>query len=370
MPASEQLERLLYILPVAAREGGVPADELARALGVSRETVLHDLEQATARAYYHPAGFVEEFSIYIEGDVVSVHCPAEFKRPARLSPREALALGLGLRALAAEADAERRAEILAFAERVERDLATPLHEMQPLQQLTFEVRQAPPMPSAPAMVRDEPVEIVMGEDELRGALNDAIVARRVCRISYLSPTAREPVDREIKPVRLIHASAHWYVAALIAGSDEARMYRLDRILHMRVTDKVFKPVTVDVPAEFTPRGEPAEVRVRYSPRIARWIAEQHDDVVVAADGQEAWHLLLETGADLVVSDVEMPRMDGFMLTEAIRASRQFRDLPVVLVTAMESEADKARGLAVGANAYRVKSAFDQTDLLATIERIL
>ena len=94
------------------------------------------------------------------------------------------------------------------------------------------------------------------------------------------------------------------------------------------------------------------------------------DVAVAADGQEAWQLLLETGADLVVSDVEMPRMDGFSLTETIRASRQFRDLPVVLVTAMESEADKARGLAVGANAYRLKSAFDQTDLLATIERIL
>jgi two-component system chemotaxis sensor kinase CheA len=94
------------------------------------------------------------------------------------------------------------------------------------------------------------------------------------------------------------------------------------------------------------------------------------DVVVAADGQEAWQLLLEGGADLVVSDVEMPRMDGFSLTETIRASREFRDLPVVLVTAMESEADKARGLAVGANAYRLKSAFDQTDLLTTIERIL
>jgi two-component system, chemotaxis family, sensor kinase CheA len=94
------------------------------------------------------------------------------------------------------------------------------------------------------------------------------------------------------------------------------------------------------------------------------------DVAVAADGQEAWQLLLEGGADLVVSDVEMPRMDGFTLTETIRASRQFKDLPVVLVTAMESEADKARGLAVGANAYRLKSAFDQTDLLATIDRIL
>jgi two-component system chemotaxis sensor kinase CheA len=94
------------------------------------------------------------------------------------------------------------------------------------------------------------------------------------------------------------------------------------------------------------------------------------DVIVASDGQEAWHLLLEVGADLVVSDVEMPRMDGFALTETIRSSPRFRTLPVILVTAMESDADKARGLAVGATAYRPKSAFDQTDLLATIEQIL
>ena len=53
MSASEQLERLLYILPAAARTDGAHVDELARALNVDRETVLHDLAQATARAYYH-----------------------------------------------------------------------------------------------------------------------------------------------------------------------------------------------------------------------------------------------------------------------------------------------------------------------------
>jgi two-component system chemotaxis sensor kinase CheA len=94
------------------------------------------------------------------------------------------------------------------------------------------------------------------------------------------------------------------------------------------------------------------------------------DVMAAVDGMEAWHLLSENGADLVVSDVEMPRMDGFSLTEAIRDSRRFRDLPVILVTALESDADKARGLAAGADAYCVKSAFDQKDLLATIARLL
>jgi two-component system chemotaxis sensor kinase CheA len=94
------------------------------------------------------------------------------------------------------------------------------------------------------------------------------------------------------------------------------------------------------------------------------------DVMAAVDGMEAWHLLSENGADLVVSDVEMPRMNGFSLTEAIRDSRRFRELPVILVTAMESDADKTRGLAAGADAYCLKSAFDQKDLLATIARLL
>jgi len=94
------------------------------------------------------------------------------------------------------------------------------------------------------------------------------------------------------------------------------------------------------------------------------------DVIAAVDGMEAWRLLSEKGADLVISDVEMPRMDGFSLTEAIRESKHFRDLPVILVTAMESDADKARGLAAGADAYCLKSSFDQKDLLATIARLL
>jgi len=94
------------------------------------------------------------------------------------------------------------------------------------------------------------------------------------------------------------------------------------------------------------------------------------EVTVAADGVEAWQLLLENGADLVVSDIEMPRMDGFSLTETIRGSKRFRDVPVILVTAMESDEDKARGLVAGADAYQLKSAFDQENLLATIRQML
>jgi len=94
------------------------------------------------------------------------------------------------------------------------------------------------------------------------------------------------------------------------------------------------------------------------------------EVIVAADGVEAWELLQERGADVVVSDVEMPRMDGFTLTETIRSSPRFRQIPVVLVTGLAREEDRARGLAVGANAYLVKSAFDQQNLLETIAQVL
>jgi two-component system chemotaxis sensor kinase CheA len=94
------------------------------------------------------------------------------------------------------------------------------------------------------------------------------------------------------------------------------------------------------------------------------------DVTTAADGREAWRLLQAGGADLVVADVEMPRMDGFALCEAIRGSARFRDLPVVLVTALESAADRRRGLDAGADAYLAKSGFDQRHLLDAVADLL
>ncbi|ADO68675.1 hybrid sensor histidine kinase/response regulator [Stigmatella aurantiaca] len=94
------------------------------------------------------------------------------------------------------------------------------------------------------------------------------------------------------------------------------------------------------------------------------------EVLPCADGAEAWERLQNVGADALVSDVEMPRMDGFALTEAVRTSPRFSRLPVVLVTARDLPEDKARGLGVGASAYLVKSTFDQTHLLETLRRLL
>jgi two-component system chemotaxis sensor kinase CheA len=92
-------------------------------------------------------------------------------------------------------------------------------------------------------------------------------------------------------------------------------------------------------------------------------------VTTAIDGLDAWNVLISGAFDLVVSDVDMPRMSGFDLTQKIRSDQRYTDLPVVLVTSLDSAEDRERGIDVGANAYIVKSSFDQSNLIEIIDRL-
>jgi two-component system chemotaxis sensor kinase CheA len=93
-------------------------------------------------------------------------------------------------------------------------------------------------------------------------------------------------------------------------------------------------------------------------------------VSTAIDGEDAFSTLQKAKFDLVVSDVEMPRMNGFALTSKIRTDGRYTQLPVVLVTGLETQADRERGIDAGANAYVVKGSFDQSNLLETIRRLI
>ncbi|MHB9111363.1 MAG: hybrid sensor histidine kinase/response regulator [Thermoleophilia bacterium] len=93
-------------------------------------------------------------------------------------------------------------------------------------------------------------------------------------------------------------------------------------------------------------------------------------VQTAIDGEDALEYLLKQPADCVVTDIEMPRMNGFDLTSAIRKNRDFKDTPVIMVTSCSSDDDRKRGLDVGANAYVIKGSFDQQNLLNTIGRLV
>lgn len=93
-------------------------------------------------------------------------------------------------------------------------------------------------------------------------------------------------------------------------------------------------------------------------------------VTVAVNGKDAWDILQKSEFSLVITDVSMPIMDGFTLTEHIKKSDKLRDMPVIIVTSLGSDEEKKRGVAVGANAYIVKHEFESSALLDIVEQLI
>ena len=94
------------------------------------------------------------------------------------------------------------------------------------------------------------------------------------------------------------------------------------------------------------------------------------EVITAVDGLDGIARLRSEPADLVLSDVEMPGMDGFTLTRTIRRTRGWEQVPVVIMTSRGDEGDRRAGLEAGASAYLLKSDFDQTELVETVRRLI
>jgi two-component system chemotaxis sensor kinase CheA len=94
------------------------------------------------------------------------------------------------------------------------------------------------------------------------------------------------------------------------------------------------------------------------------------DVATAPDAEAALRSLAERPAELVVCDVEMPGMDGFALTRAIRAMPEHAAVPILILTSRGDEADRRAGMEAGADAYLVKSRFDEHTLLTAVRRLL
>jgi len=94
------------------------------------------------------------------------------------------------------------------------------------------------------------------------------------------------------------------------------------------------------------------------------------EVTTANDGQAGWEFLTQESFDLVVSDIEMPNMDGITLTEKIKADKNLGDLPVILVTSLKSKEDRLRGLEAGADAYIEKGGFEPEYLISVVEKLI
>lgn len=93
------------------------------------------------------------------------------------------------------------------------------------------------------------------------------------------------------------------------------------------------------------------------------------EVLEAADGREALNALKDRGADLIITDISMPNMDGLELTRQLRALPSFANTPIILLTTESDPAKKAQGRAAGATGWIVKP-FSQEQLLAMVAKVL
>jgi two-component system chemotaxis response regulator CheY len=93
------------------------------------------------------------------------------------------------------------------------------------------------------------------------------------------------------------------------------------------------------------------------------------NVIEAGDGQEGFDLAKVNQIDLVLADQNMPRMDGLTLIKSLRATTQFRNTPILMLTTESSDAMKAAGKAAGATGWMVKP-FDPVKLVEVVGKVI
>jgi predicted DNA-binding transcriptional regulator YafY len=257
--AADVLARMLELMALASRPGGVGIDDAADRLDLSRDRLLDDLRLVVVREYYHPPGWTEDIRIEIGGETIEVSSDGRFNRPPGLNRREALALALALRTAAHDRPAGERQEMLELAARLDENLSS--------------------MSGGDLWPK---IRMEDGSDQegLRGLLEGAIADRSRCRIRYLRSDEPKPSERTIDPYRLVFGSGKWFVIGYCDRRDSVRVFRLDRILEISITGEMFElPPDLELDG-FIDGGrvfsaaDTVPVTVRYSPRIEAWIREK------------------------------------------------------------------------------------------------
>ena len=268
MTASDQLRRILHLIPTLADGETHRIGDVARNAGVDRATLLKDIESISER-FEVPGGFVEGLQIYLEADTISV-VPNHFLRPMRLTKGELCALELGLAMLRAERPPEEHVAIETARYRLESVIAK-----LPDEEIAGDLRQA--------------TLSAAGDLEHLRRLREAFRQRRRVRLHYRKAAEQEASVRIICPYGIVFASGMWYAVAHCDGADEVRIFRLDRIEGVEQLETRFAVPPENVVESILREGRAFQasaagtLRVRYSPRIARWIAER-EGKTLAEDG--------------------------------------------------------------------------------------
>ncbi len=209
--------------------------------------------------------------------------------------------------------------------------------------------------------------------EIDGSVHVAILVSREKKVAFLVDEVLEEQEVLLKNLGPHLSRVRNFAGAAVLGTNRV-------VPVINVTDLLessLRPHTASAAASDVekPRTDGKAILIAEDSITARSLLKNIVEsagyrVRTAVDGADAFATLRTEDFDLVVSDVDMPRMSGFDLTARIRGDKKLANIPVILVTALESREDREHGIDVGANAYIVKSSFDQSNLLEVIRRLI
>jgi len=245
----ERLRRLLFLVPYVRSHPGLTVEEVARAAGATREQLLEELDLLTfvGRPPFQPDDYID---VYVENDRVFVDLDQRFSRPPRLTAAEATALSA-----AAELLRPTSGDALASAlEKLERVLPPGARERYREMQQKIDASASAPSGLAP--------------------LAQAIARHLEVELDYFSQGRGAYERRAVRPRELFSHRGQWYLAAFCCTRNDDRLFRLDRVQGLAVTDRTFQPTAGAPTAVPNPIGARGEVKVRFSASAAPYVRER------------------------------------------------------------------------------------------------
>lgn len=308
-PAShERLRRLLFLVPFVARNPGLPVDEVAARLGVDRKALLEELDLLTlvGRPPFQPDDYVD---IYVENERVYVDLDQRLSAPPRLTASEGVALAAAAALLKGAAGDT---------------LASALRKLEAV---------LPPQALERYRAMVHRLDVTLFGPEGLEALSRAIVERRVVAFDYFTAGRGQTERRRARPQELFSHRGVWYLSAFCLTRGEPRLFRLERISALEVSDERFDEASAPAPALPEVAAASGEVRVRFGPAIAPWVVERFGEQahptpdggveVTVPGGSRRWltQWILSFGGEATVL---APTWAKDAVAEAARASLQSR----------------------------------------------
>jgi proteasome accessory factor C len=252
----ERLRRLLFLVPYISKHPGISVEELARALSLSPDQLLKELDLLTmvGRPPFQPDDYID---IYVENDRIYVDLDQRFSAPPRLTAAEATALTAAAELLKPAAGGALQSALAKLEKVLPADARSRYRDM------------------------ERKIDAnVQGSDEL-APLANAISSRREVTFAYFSHGRGAVEQRRARPLELFSHRGQWYLHAYCLSRQDQRLFRLDRIRDLAVTNTAFELANGGRPTVPNPAGAAGEVKVRFSAVAAPYVRERFGQSVRA-----------------------------------------------------------------------------------------